>query len=133
MGKQQQVKGTISFENAIKGIISKGDENSRILKVSLEINNLIDALVAEREMQKLTQRDMAKLLGLKQPAIPRFENLIVMPRLDTFFNYVEALGMKFMLYSTFTHQVEGNDTYKYPYDCANENMNNNSIYQAIGA
>ncbi len=44
---------------------------------------VIDALIARRQEKSLTQRDLAKVINLAQPAIARLESKAVTPQLDT--------------------------------------------------
>lgn len=55
---------------------------------------IIEKIVKSRKKQNLSQRDLAKLTGLKQPAIARFETLEATPNLDTLLKIINALGLK---------------------------------------
>ena len=50
--------------------------------INLEVK-LIGKMIEAREKQGLTQRDLAKISGVKQPAIARIESLRSTPQLDT--------------------------------------------------
>jgi len=54
---------------------------------------LITELIVERKKQNISQRDLAKLTGLKQSTISRMEKDVVSPRLDTFIKIANALKM----------------------------------------
>ncbi len=47
-----------------------------------------------REAQQLSQGELAKLAGTKQPAIARLESGRVLPRLDLLYKIANAVGMR---------------------------------------
>ena len=49
-------------------------------------------MIEAREKQGLTQRDLAKISGVKQPAIARIESLRSTPQLDTLLKVLIPLG-----------------------------------------
>jgi len=53
---------------------------------------LIGALIEARESNELTQQELAKLAGLKQPALARIEKMKVSPRIDTIIKVLQPLG-----------------------------------------
>ncbi len=55
---------------------------------------LIGKLIKAREEQGLSQRELAKLSGVKQPAIARLESLKSTPQVDTLFKVLSPLGYK---------------------------------------
>ena len=55
------------------------------------------ALVAARVESGLTQREMAERLGVKQPALARWEAGETMPTLDTLFRVAQALQLDFAI------------------------------------
>lgn len=64
-------------------------------KEEIEIVSKLVAEVIERRLELgLSQRDLAALSGVKQPAIARFETLGTIPRLDTLIKIMKALGLK---------------------------------------
>lgn len=61
------------------------------------ISNLV-AIIIERRMELgLSQRDLAAISGIKQPAIARLETLGSIPKLDTLIRILKALGLKICL------------------------------------
>lgn len=60
---------------------------------------LVKCLVLQRRNKKISQRDLAKMTGLKQSTIARIERDIVMPKLDTFIKIVHALDLEITLIS----------------------------------
>lgn len=65
------------------------------LNIADMVSEIIFKIVKERNIKGLTQRDLAKLTGLKQPAIARLESLQTMPRIDTLAKIVYYLDLDF--------------------------------------
>lgn len=53
---------------------------------------LIGKIIEARESRGLSQRDLAELCGVKQPAIARLENMRSTPQIDTLFKILSPLG-----------------------------------------
>lgn len=53
---------------------------------------LIGKLVEARESKGLSQRDLAEISGVKQPAIARLESMRSTPQIDTLFMVLSPLG-----------------------------------------
>jgi transcriptional regulator with XRE-family HTH domain len=53
---------------------------------------LIGKMVEARERKGLSQRKLAELSGVKQPAIARLESLKATPQIDTLFKVLHPLG-----------------------------------------
>ena len=60
-------------------------------KINFEID-LIGKLIEAREQKGLSQRELAKLSGVKQPAIARLESMKTTPQIDTLFKILNPLG-----------------------------------------
>jgi ribosome-binding protein aMBF1 (putative translation factor) len=60
-------------------------------QVNFEIA-LIEKMVEAREQKGLSQRELAELSGMKQPAIARLESLKATPQIDTLFKVLHPLG-----------------------------------------
>ena len=60
-------------------------------KINFEIE-LIGKMIEIREEKELSQRALAELCGLKQPAIARIESLKTTPRIDTLLKILTPLG-----------------------------------------
>ena len=54
--------------------------------------DLIGKVIEARESQGLSQRDLAELSGIKQPAIARMESMKSIPKIDTLFKILAPLG-----------------------------------------
>jgi ribosome-binding protein aMBF1 (putative translation factor) len=59
------------------------------LKFRLE---LVGKLIEAREDKGLSQKELADLSGLKQPAIARLESMKATPQIDTLFKLLRPLG-----------------------------------------
>ena len=53
---------------------------------------LIGKMIEAREEKGLSQRELAKISGVKQPAIARLESLRTTPQIDTLFKVLHPLG-----------------------------------------
>ncbi len=62
-------------------------------KIDFEVN-LIGKLIEARESRGLTQKELADLAGLKQPAIARLESMKATPQIDTLLKVLYPLGYK---------------------------------------
>jgi ribosome-binding protein aMBF1 (putative translation factor) len=60
-------------------------------RINFEIS-LIGKMVEAREAKGLSQRELAELSGVKQPAIARLESLKATPQIDTLFKVLHPLG-----------------------------------------
>jgi len=62
-------------------------------KIDFEVA-LIGKMVEAREQKGLSQKELADLAGLKQPAIARLESMKATPQIDTLFKVLQPLGYK---------------------------------------
>ncbi len=60
-------------------------------KIDFEVA-LIGKLIEAREAKGLSQKQLAELAGLQQPAIARLESMKVTPQIDTLFKVLQPLG-----------------------------------------
>ena len=60
--------------------------------------DLIATLVNRRIDLGLSQRELAQLSGIKQPAIARLEKLEAIPRVDTLIKVLQPLGLSLRLF-----------------------------------
>ena len=60
-------------------------------KINFEIE-LIGKVIEAREERGLSQRELAQISGVKQPAIARLESMKTTPRIDTLFKILNPLG-----------------------------------------
>ena len=54
--------------------------------------SLIGKMIEAREEKGLSQRELAEISGIKQPAIARLESLRATPQIDTLFKVLYPLG-----------------------------------------
>lgn len=64
---------------------------SQKAKIDFEVA-LIGKLIEARESKGLSQKALADLAGLKQPAIARLESMKATPQIDTLFKILQPLG-----------------------------------------
>jgi len=60
-------------------------------RINFEIS-LIGKMIEAREEKGISQRKLAEISGVKQPAIARLENLKATPQIDTLFKVLYPLG-----------------------------------------
>ena len=59
--------------------------------INFEIS-LIGKMIEAREEKGLSQRELAEISGVKQPAIARLESMKATPQIDTLFKVLHPLG-----------------------------------------
>lgn len=64
---------------------------SQKAKIDFEVA-LIGKMIEARENRGLSQRQLADMVGIKQPAIARLESMKATPQIDTLFKILEPLG-----------------------------------------
>lgn len=67
--------------------LTQAEKDEIQLKISL-VGKLIEA----REQKGISQKRLAEMSGLKQPAIARLERMQVTPQIDTLFKVLKPLG-----------------------------------------
>ena len=67
--------------------LTQAEKDEIQLKISL-VGKLIEA----REQKGISQKRLAELSGLKQPAIARLERMQATPQIDTLFKVLKPLG-----------------------------------------
>ena len=60
-------------------------------RIDFEIS-LIGKMIEAREEKGLSQRELAEISGVKQPAIARLESMKATPQIDTLFKVLYPLG-----------------------------------------
>ena len=60
-------------------------------RINFEIA-LIGKMIEAREEKGLSQRELAEISGIKQPAIARLESMKATPQIDTLFKVLHPLG-----------------------------------------
>lgn len=71
-------------------------DEERVSREDLEAINLeaslISKMIEAREEQGISQRELARISGVKQPAIARMESLRSTPQIDTLLKVLVPLG-----------------------------------------
>ncbi|MCR4898002.1 MAG: helix-turn-helix transcriptional regulator [Acholeplasmatales bacterium] len=73
--------------------IDLSDDDKEYFKYSDMVNEIIIQLITRRLNLNMSQRDLAKITGIKQPMIARIEKFDSIPRLDTIVKMAYALGL----------------------------------------
>ena len=60
-------------------------------RINFEVS-LIGKMIEAREEKGFSQRELAEISGIKQPAIARLESLKATPQIDTLFKILYPLG-----------------------------------------
>lgn len=60
-------------------------------KINFEVS-LIGKMIEAREAKGISQRKLAEISGVKQPAIARMENMKTVPQIDTLLKVLVPLG-----------------------------------------
>ena len=60
-------------------------------------NDVMRKLLARRAELELSQKDIERISGVKQPVISRMERAITSTQLDTFFDVLDALQLRMEL------------------------------------
>ena len=60
-------------------------------RINFEIS-IIGKMIEAREKRGLSQRELAEISGVKQPAIARLESMKATPQIDTLFKVLHPLG-----------------------------------------
>jgi len=91
----------VKVKNNIKNLWNEqksvDEAKKEFFSISENIADIISKIVIERNKLNISQRDLAKMTGLKQSAIARLESLAVMPRIDTLVKVCFHLNLKFEL------------------------------------
>ena len=74
-------------------------------RINFEIS-LIGKMIEAREEKGLSQRELADLSGIKQPAIARLESLKATPQIDTLFKVLYPLGYTLEIVPVKTKQAD---------------------------
>ena|SRR5574344_1107420 len=65
--------------------------------IESDVKNIIKSLRFRRIEKGYSQRDLARITGIKQSAIARMESLKVYPRIDTIMVISRALDLQFVI------------------------------------
>ena len=83
-------------KQAINTITDYINDDTRVNPAERERINfevaLIGKMIEAREKKGISQRELAEISGVKQPAIARLESLKATPQIDTLFKVLHPLG-----------------------------------------
>lgn len=71
------------------------EEDKKCFDEQKEVSNIIVMFIKRRIDLKISQRELAKMTGIKQPVIARIECFEETPRLDTLVKIAKALDLQF--------------------------------------
>ena len=77
----------------IRETVCYADELARIERR----NEVMRKLLARRAELKLSQKDVERISGVKQPVISRMERAVTSAQMDTFFDVLDALQLRMEL------------------------------------
>jgi transcriptional regulator with XRE-family HTH domain len=115
------------FFDLIKELSNENEDFKKIVNEYNKEKAIIEEIVKQRKKKNLSQRDLAILTGIKQPAIARLESMEVTPRLDTILVILDALNLSIDL-------VDKNDCktnfvmHRISVDSNSYNYNNKAFY-----
>ncbi len=85
------MKNWTEERNKIKSLSKLEKEN---LDIAVEI---VSVIIKRRNELGISQRDLAKITGIKQSSIARFEGLGSIPRIDSLLKLIKPLGLKLLI------------------------------------
>jgi len=96
--------------NPIKTIDDYMNDETRVTPAERERINfeatLIGKMIEAREERGLSQRELAEISGIKQPAIARLESLKTTPQIDTLFKVLYPLGYTLEIVPVKSNHIE---------------------------
>ena len=82
------IKKELTWEEIKNNLNFTPEEKAQIL---LE-EDIIEAIIEARKKEKLSQRDLSKIIGIKQPAIARVESRLCSPQVSTLIKLLYPMG-----------------------------------------
>ena len=87
------MKDLISLDQMLDNIKSKNEESKLSIEASEKTIAIINKIVKARESLGLTQRELAKKCGIKQPALSRIDTFKFVPQINTLIKIAQAVGV----------------------------------------
>lgn len=84
----------LTMDALLDELKKEGAAEKETIEIAESLSTIIDDIVNARISLNLTQRDLAKLCGIKQSALARMERLQAVPRLDTVIKVARKVGIK---------------------------------------
>ena len=81
------------FRVMLGSISASGDDEKKTVDVARTVSDIIASISDARVASGLTQRQVAKMSGVKRSSIARMESLRTMPKLDTVVKVARCLGL----------------------------------------
>lgn len=91
---ESQTKRTPRLVEALQSVREHSFDSAQQMEVFDQVNQILNVILAERIKRGLSQRDLAKICGIKQPMIDRIERMECSPRIDTLVRLLIALDLK---------------------------------------
>jgi ribosome-binding protein aMBF1 (putative translation factor) len=112
----------LTFDDVLEKIKAEGQKERETVEAAVMVSEIIEKLVDARINKGISQRELAQISGIRQPAIARMEKVKAIPRLDTLARIAVCLGVEIK-----AEQVTI-APYSYPEKPIAENANNYSTH-----
>lgn len=100
------MKNAISFDKVLQNIKMQSEEAALTIEAAEKTVNIINKIVESRKALGMTQRDLAKKCGIRQPTLARIETCQEIPKLNTCIKIADAVGLKISLTSLEEEQMK---------------------------
>ncbi len=87
------MRNSVSIDELFQELKEKDESTKLFVETADKTVKIIDKVVKARENLGLTQRDLAKKCGIKQPALARIETYKVIPKINTLIKLADAVGI----------------------------------------
>ena len=87
------MRNSVSIDELFQELKEKDESTKLFVETADKTVKIIDKVVKARENLGLTQRDLAKKCGIKQPALARIETYKVIPKINTLIKLANAVGI----------------------------------------
>ena len=125
------MKNVISLDQVLQNIKAQNEASRLTIETAEKTIKIINKIVESRELLGLTQRDLAKKCGIKQPALARIETCKVIPKLNTIIKIADVVGINIeALTSTEKQQIQM--VYSLSRVIINSSLYNNGIGEYYG-
>lgn len=87
------MRNSVSINELFQELKEKDESTKLFVETADKTVKIIDKVVKARENLGLTQRDLAKKCGIKQPALARIETYKVIPKINTLIKLADAVDI----------------------------------------
>lgn len=84
----------LSFDDLLDQIEEENPEDKKTIATARAVADIISEIIKVRVRKNISQRELAKMCGIRQSAIARMERLQAIPRLDTIAKVAACLDIK---------------------------------------